>query len=346
MVYARCSPARRGPSSHSSLPPLPISRALADSDGDRVLDLLGRRVAVQGVVTSGPEAAGSSAATAVIQDAAGGIVLFTREHGRLRGRVRRGDRVRAYGTVRQYYGKEEIVVDSVVRLGAGAVPEPQDAFAADLHGERLSGRLVRVAGRFRVEGDSGDRRKLVLRDRSGEIAGWLPSLLRDDPVFIREVLESERAEVVGIASQFTRGTDPRGGYQLVPRDARDVRLVPAPPFALIAAAAAFLVLLLAALRSWVRRRRAESRVWETAALNAQLALSQESLRQIIDALPLHIFVKDDEGRIEIANAALARTYGVTVEAPCSKILLLSNMPKWHRTCTFLRPCSARRNMSP
>lgn len=294
--------------------PVPISRVLADADEDRVPDRLGDRVVVEGIVTYEPKEAGGSAAIATIQDAGGGIVLFTREPARLLGRVARGDRVRAYGTVKQYYGVEEIVVDSVVRVGTGVVPEPQDAFAADLKGERLSGRLVRVDGELSVGADSTDGRELVLRDRSGEIKVRLPRHLRDDPVFIREVLESRSAEVVGIASQFTRETDLRGGYQLVPRDAQDFRLVRSPPYGLIAASAAFGALVLAALWLWIRRRRAESRVRETAALNARLALSRESLRQIIDALPHHIFVKDGEGRILIANAALARTYGVTVEA--------------------------------
>lgn len=294
--------------------PVPISRVLADADEDRVLDRLGHRVAVEGTITYEPNAVGRSAAIATIQDAGGGIVLFTREPARLLGRVARGDRVRAYGTVKQYYGVEELVVDSVVRVGTGVVPEPQDAFAADLKGERLSGRLVRVEGELSVGADSTDGRELVLRDRSGEIAVRVPRHLRDDPVFIREVLESKSAEVVGIASQFTRGADRGGGYQIVPRDAQDFRLLRPLPVGAILAAAAFGALALTALWLWVRRRRAESRVRETAALNARLALSQESLRQIIDALPHHIFVKDGEGRILIANAALARTYGVTVEA--------------------------------
>jgi PAS domain S-box-containing protein len=71
----------------------------------------------------------------------------------------------------------------------------------------------------------------------------------------------------------------------------------------------FLILGLAISTSLLDRRYSAN----TAALQAATTHYQQFLRQVIDANPHLIFVKDSEGRYTLANAATAEFYGTTVE---------------------------------
>ena len=66
---------------------------------------------------------------------------------------------------------------------------------------------------------------------------------------------------------------------------------------------------------WPPARRGSPGAASLAALTAERAF----LRQVIDATPAMIFVKDSEGRFVLANKSLANCYGVDVatgvEAP-------------------------------
>lgn len=297
-----------------------VRAALADRDGDGVPDRMGETVEVVGTLITDPVPASRNSARAHLQDRTGGVALFTHDRAALLGRAERGDSIRVRGTVGQFRGADELVVESTERLSAGTVPPPRDVLAAEVKSEWNSGRLVRLVGEIRVSEAVDGALDVEIADRSGSVRVYLPRRFLNDPGFVERLRRGGEAVVVGIASHRRAGPHPGAGHEIVPRDPEDISLSPIPPYRELALLAGFLLLAATALFFWLRRRSAERRAREMETLarelrEAKTALERERiyLRAVIDATPNGVFVKDHSGRFTLANTAMASFYGLPPE---------------------------------
>ncbi len=254
-------------------PPVPIQHALRDADGDGVPDRLGDTIVVTGVALSAVRVIDDDVALAPILDRSGGLVLFSRDSTILAG-IRRGDSIRARGVVWQYRGQEELLTQTVERLGAVGAPRPREVLAADIQDEALEGRLVHVRGTLESRADANGSMEIVLHDRSGSIPIVVSGEWLNDQRLLKRLAQGGRAEVVGIVNQRTDPSATEGGYRLVPRDAADITFAPVPPYRLLGIVAVVVVVLV--LGWW--RARAARRARQLGRLTAELERSRDELR--------------------------------------------------------------------
>jgi PAS domain S-box-containing protein len=260
--------------------PVPLATVLEDVDGDFVPDRMGQVVTVQGVITADPLVTGRNSALANMQDASGGILLFTRSPSRFENRFKAGDEVRATGTVGQYQGAEQIIVSEIEVVKESMIPPPRLATAAELNSEVLSGRLVRVRGRMRlIEKPDADGARAELVDETGTIQVFIPNRFYSDPEFLGALPELHEAEVVGILSQKVTEPPFNTGYRLVPRTPDDFSFFPAPPYRFIVISTSAALLAVASIILWASRRQAIRVNREMLALTESLQQSQSRLRE-------------------------------------------------------------------
>ena len=279
-----------------------VREALRVNDAGSVPDRLRETVRLVGVLTSDPVNLSASASATTLQDATGGIRLFTRDPQLLVGRFKRGDLVEVRGKIDQYLGMDELRVEEMRRLGAGSMPPLRDVLAADLHSKRYAGQLVRVVGTLVVQPDSQQNRRCVFRDRSGEITVFIPGRLLQDLEFGKRLMEGGAVEIVGIPGQRTSKSPHDPGYLLVPRDPADIHFAPVPPYRTIAGVTAVLLLLGVSGYLWMRRRSAERRAREIALLSEGLKRSEEALRRAHEELETK--VRERTAELAAANEAL------------------------------------------
>jgi PAS domain S-box-containing protein len=279
---------------------------------------LGQRVTVEGVLIDGPVPVGTDSSLADLQDSTGGIALYSPNRMLLAGRMQRGDEMRVSGTIEQFEGQTEILVQQIARRGAGTLPPPRDVLAANLLGIRYLGQLVRLVGDIHPTKTSDGRHEIILSDRSGHIPIYLGSQFLQDAQFVRRLLEGGRATVVGIAaySQPGNGQAAQFGYRLIPRDPADFAFRPAPAYRLIIGGLAFLFLVLVGIYLALRKRGAERRANEMAVLLENLNQSEKALRQseqryrLLYERNLAGFYRSTlDGRILECNTSFVRIFG-------------------------------------
>jgi signal transduction histidine kinase/CheY-like chemotaxis protein len=265
-----------------------IADVLSPRDSSNLPVLSDRRVRVRGVLTTAPRPAGRSSDLANLQDVTAGIVLFAADTLVL-APFTRGDSVEVVGELSHNQGMEEIRVETIRWLGQGAIPDPIDIAAAELHSERYSGRLVRVSGRIHLEGGSAGDAFVV--DETGRVPVYVRRDYLDNQAFARSLYEADRGSVVGIASQQDFEPPYDEGYDLIPRGPSDFALRPPPPYLWWAAASIGAVLLALALYAWLRRARAEER----ANLLARLTRDLERREAVLAAVAFAgaRFLEDD-----------------------------------------------------
>ncbi|NJN06406.1 MAG: hypothetical protein HC814_08615 [Rhodobacteraceae bacterium] len=199
-----------------------VQSVLVDADQNFVPDRLGESVTVEGILTSDPLLTARTVALANLQDATGGVLLFTRAPSRLINRVKAGDEVRVTGVIEQFQGAEQINVKEIEFLREGVLPEPIAITASELNSEQLSGKLVRLRGRIRlVERPDQEGARAELRDRTGVVNVFVPTRFYEEPDFLAELPDLHEAEIIGIASQSDTEPPFHGGYRLVPRSTAD-----------------------------------------------------------------------------------------------------------------------------
>jgi signal transduction histidine kinase/CheY-like chemotaxis protein len=255
-----------------------VAEAVADGNGDFVPDQAGTLVQLTGVVTSAPRTLGQSVTVTSLQDGTAGLWVFAERPGELIGRATRGDLVEVTGKIAVYHGRMQIqtVPDGVRRLGAGRLPEPQDATAADIAAGRFQCELVRLRGQIQTDKDQlSQKLGLVLRDRSGQVPILLTDQFLQDFNFLEHLLQSRSVTVVAIPTVEASGRPRRSDFRLTPRDATDLSFPPLIPYREIAIGSSSLLFVGVTATFWRRRRRAEMRARELADLNARLQEAKE-----------------------------------------------------------------------
>src|SRR5690606_35222168 len=102
-----------------AIPLSPISALLEDADGDTIPDGLNQPFRVRGVVTVGNRALQTQAFQLLIEDASGGLSLFTRAP---QADVARGQQVEASGRLGQFRGAPQLFIESLQVLGSVELP--------------------------------------------------------------------------------------------------------------------------------------------------------------------------------------------------------------------------------
>jgi len=227
-----------------------INEAFREAPGTGKPDHLGQMATVSGVLLSDPIVLSSGLALADIQDDSGAATLFTPVRDMLIGRVQRGDRVIARGKISAYYGNRELVLTDIGRIGRAPLPLPKDLQIADLYSNKYTGELIRLTGK--LQPGPGSHHDLILRDASGVIPVEINADLLLDKKFSERCSYGGQASIIGICNRFA----PNAHYRLLPRDQTDFSFAPLPPYRLIAAGLAALVLAgFAALLTFRHRQR-------------------------------------------------------------------------------------------
>src|SRR5712692_3728105 len=186
----------------------PVKEATDYQGNQPIPGRLGQSVTVEGVLTDGPIPVGAHASLADLQDSTGGIKLYSPTRVLVDGHIHRGDEVRISGTIQQYEGQTEILVQHIDRLGPGTLPPPRDVLAADILGTRYLGQLVRLEGKVLLTKNSLGQGEIILSDRSGQIPIYVGSRFFQDAQFARRLIERGPVNVVGIAIYSQPGKGP------------------------------------------------------------------------------------------------------------------------------------------
>jgi hypothetical protein len=285
---------------------LTIRQVLSERGGNRLPNLLGHQVSVQGVATYEPHIVGQHAAVAVIQEEGAGLWLFTDHPDVLVGRFTRGDLVQATGRLVQYHGRFEVAVSEVRRLGEAAPPTPQAVTVSDLvAGSSHAAQLVRVKGQLERAVSPFDRRpRLTLRDGTGEIAVLLTDDIYATLSFAENLMVTNQVTLVGIAGVDSLTEPTAADHRLTLRDARDI-FPPPIPYRLIAQISVAITVLIVVGALWQRHRAAERRARELAELSERLREAKETaeaalakVRTLSGFLPICASckrIRDDKG---------------------------------------------------
>lgn len=296
-------------------------REATDYQGDQPISgRLGQNVTVEGILINGPISVGADSGLADLEDSTGGITLYSPGRVLFARHIRRGDKVRVSGTIRQYEGQTELLVRQIDRLGPGTLPSPRDVLAANLSGTRYLGQLVRMEGKVRVTKNTRGQPQIILSDRSGQFPIYVGRALLEDAQLTRRLFAGGPATVVGIPtySQSAKGPATRANYLLILRDPADFAFRPVPPYQLIAVSLLFLFCILAATYLILRRRSAEQRAQKMAVLLENLNQSEKALRQseqryrlLFDHNLAGLYCSTLDGHILDCNDSFVRMFGYT-----------------------------------
>lgn len=268
----------------------------------------GDTVTVAGRVTAGAGQLQSTVFDIALEDATGGIRVFSRT---LEGDVRVGDSVLVSGIVKVYRGNLEIVGASMQVVPVPRIKMEPAAVAVDQQLlPRYAGRLVRVRGRVAGFGTSEGGQFLRLRDlnpdESGTLTIWVPSN-HGEPIDLSRVRYEDSVSVTGVIASYRDNADDPLVWQIIPRTRDDVSVPQQArrgiPVEVLYVALA--VSLLAAIYLYSQRYRAHAQL---RALRETEARYQQLLALSPDAVIVHA-----DGEIRFANYAAARLLGLESE---------------------------------
>lgn len=243
----------------------------------------GEGVRVRGVVSVDSRAFYGELLKFYLQDGDAGLCVFSRS---LRAELHPGDLVEASGRLQSFAGIVQLSAEGLTVLGRGELPSPRAVAAEELLSPRLSGLLVEteaeVLGAYRATGDALDA---TLAAGRGLLTVHLTRQQRQ--AFPSETWRrGTLLRIRGIASQYDRTPPHDDGWQVLPRDAADVRVLRAPP--LFTAQEAWLgalgvLALVAVVGSWnlLLRRQVRRRTRELQRVAEGLAEVNRSLQEAV-----------------------------------------------------------------
>lgn len=294
------APETQAPPAARSLTSGPVQRTIADAIANRDVD---REVTIAGRASVSSGKLQSSAFDVAIEDATGGLRIFSRNP---QSDVHEGDSLIATGAVKSYRGNLELVLSSVHIVDAPRrLIAPRELPIDPGQIAKHSGELIRVRGRVAGMGRSEGGQWLRLRDAEsaahGTLTIWVPAN-HGSPIDLGNVSATDSLVVTGVVTSYQDNADDPIVWQLVPRDAADVEISALdsgfPRWVMWAALLAAL-----AVGSWlaigrIGARRQLHALRETEARYAQL------LALLPDAVIVHA-----RGRILFTNPAAAELLG-------------------------------------
>lgn len=195
-----------------------IAQAMTLRGAERDVSIAGRAVVSAGMLQS-------SAFDIAIQDASGGIRVFSRGP---QPHVHEGDSVIATGRIQSYRGNLELAAEHVEIVNAPR----RTVLPLDLPIEQAviaqhPGQLIRVHGSVLGFGHSEGGQYLRLRSPAstaqGTLTVWVPAN-HGAPIDLARIREQDSMVVVGVVSSYQDNPEDSVVWQLVPRSAADVQI--------------------------------------------------------------------------------------------------------------------------
>jgi signal transduction histidine kinase/CheY-like chemotaxis protein len=233
----------------------------------------GQSVQLIGILTSDPASVGSQETLAFFQDPTGGVSLIGNNSNLPLGGFRQGDVLRVTGRPQSRMGTAEILIENAQKIGSAPLPAPIPIDIADALSGSHAGELVSLKGEILATRSSPTIR---VRDGSGTIVVSVPVESPLAPDLWAHCLEGGRATITGVLATRSddAGSDP--AVRIYPRDSADFEFVPVPPYGKMILGFSALILGVALLYLWLRRRRAEQRADELTLLSAELASARDA----------------------------------------------------------------------
>jgi predicted extracellular nuclease/uncharacterized protein YdeI (BOF family) len=194
------------------------------TDSKGILANLNQFFTVEGVVTVDNGVMGTQKNNFYIQDETAGINIFGNYDSGLK--IVRGDKLKITGKLIQYNGLTELDATAITKMDEGqAIPAPKDISVLDLNtfavAEPLEGSLVRVNGKVSSVATSGANWNVTLVDENNK--STTIRVMDKTGIKADEVFESgKNYAVTGIVGQYTTNATHVNGYQVFPRDMKDV----------------------------------------------------------------------------------------------------------------------------
>ena len=252
-----------------TLPVIPIDRALEDRDGNTVPDLLLKPVRVQGVVTIGSGVMADDRLQIYVQDATGGVPIFSRRpHPE---EIPPGTLIDVAGILDQYRGAPQIIKPHYSITGRAPLPAPVRIGLADIQSFRYYGRLVEVDGTVGRAVGEGPNTSIALSEKGMTTALLIPASVARSLSFA-SMPEGSRVTVTGVVSIYSLVRPYQAGFRIIVADPAAIRVTarPLPQWARNAGMALLLAGLLAGAGRLMRRtirQRAARRGRHIAVLN-------------------------------------------------------------------------------
>ena len=214
--------------------PVAIEKAVLDTitplnevkatDSKGILTNLNGFFTVEGVVTIQNGILGTQKNNFYIQDATGGINVFGSLDSGLT--VQRGDKLRVTGKVIVYNGMTEFEPTAIQKLEEGlALPTAKDMSILDLNtfatAEPLEGSLVKVTAKVSAVAVTGTNYNVTLVDENNK-ATTLRVMGNTGIKPDTDLVIGKSYSITGIVGQYTTNATHLNGYQVFPRDVKDI----------------------------------------------------------------------------------------------------------------------------
>lgn len=332
---ARNGSPRYAPIDPATLPVEAVAAVTVDRDRDTVPDRKGKPAKVRATVVIGTGVLRDRGFQVFVQDASGGLGLFSTGQEDLR--LVPGDVVEAWGEVSQYKGAVQLQHARVRRIGQQALPPVERLTTAQADDWSHVGRRVRVEGitnavvldkwaMLRITGDDGLPLQIYIPPPVVERFDW------------KRWPRGTRVAATGVMSIHKPTWPFDGGFQLVVTDPSQLAILQPPPpewhrWIGWAIAAALGMLVLGALVLYVMQQRQRARHRELSALSALSAAladtevgEEQIARNACEILTAYaivdgaaVYLRDDESRLHrVADSAVdPRMRAVLDDAPAS-----------------------------
>ncbi|EKN63942.1 Ig domain-containing protein group 2 domain-containing protein, partial [Neobacillus bataviensis LMG 21833] len=179
---------------------------------------------VEGVATVDNQILGTQKQNYYIQDGTAGINIFGNLDTPFK--TLKGDKVRVTGKVLQYNGLVELEATAIVKLSEGnPIPALKTLTIMDLNtyatAEPLEGSLVSVTGKVSAVASTPPNWNVTFVDENNK-ATTLRVMATTGIVPDNDLVTGKSYTVTGVLGQYTTNASATNGYQLYPRDPKDI----------------------------------------------------------------------------------------------------------------------------
>lgn len=214
--------------------PVAIEKAVLDTvttikevkvtDDKGILTNLNSFFTIEGVVTVQNGVLGTQKNNYYIQDETGGINVFGSFESGLS--IQRGDKLKVTGKVIVYNGLTEFEPTAIVKVSEGnPIPAVKDITILDLItftvAEPLEGSLVKVSGKVSAVAVTGANYNVTLVDENNKLTTIRVmggTEIKPDT----DLVVGNNYSITGIVGQYTTNATHVNGYQVFPRDTKDI----------------------------------------------------------------------------------------------------------------------------
>lgn len=194
------------------------------TDEKGILTNLNSFFTIEGVVTVQNGVLGTQKNNYYIQDETGGINVFGSFDSGLS--IQRGDKLKVTGKVIVYNGLTEFEPTAIVKISDGnPIPAVKDITTLDLNtfavAEPLEGSLVKVSGKITAVAATGTNYNVTLvgeDTKTTTIRVMGGTEIKPDT----DLVVGNNYSITGIVGQYTTNATHVNGYQVFPRDAKDI----------------------------------------------------------------------------------------------------------------------------